>query len=55
MHAVSIFMQIQNYGRSWEFTLHACKFYMIFLFPLHARKKLDDMSHVDLKCLYKVS
>jgi hypothetical protein len=50
-----LFLRIsKNYGRSWEFPLHVRKFWLIFLFPLQARKKLDDLSHVD-KLLYKVA
>jgi hypothetical protein len=30
----------KNYGRSWEFPLHAHKFWMIFSFLLHACKKI---------------
>jgi hypothetical protein len=45
----------KNYGRSWEFQLHVRKFWIIFLFPLHARRKLDDISHAEHKFLYKVS
>ena len=33
----------------------ARNFLMIFSFPLHACKKLDGMSHVEQKFLYKVS
>jgi hypothetical protein len=45
MHAVSIFMQIQKLWQSFEFLLYAHKFYIIFFFPVHALKKLDDPSH----------
>jgi hypothetical protein len=41
----------KNYGESWEFLLHAHKFWIILSFPLHARKKLDDMSHIEHKFL----
>jgi hypothetical protein len=34
----------KNYGKSWVFSLHACKFWIIFSFPVHARKKLDDVT-----------
>jgi hypothetical protein len=30
----------KNYGKSWEFPLHARKFWIIFSFPVHARKKI---------------
>jgi hypothetical protein len=33
----------KNYGRPWEFSVHARKFLMIFSFALHACKKYDDM------------
>jgi hypothetical protein len=52
MHAVSIFMQIQN-GRPCEFPLHAHKTWMIFSFSLHTCKKYDDMIQVEHKFLYK--
>jgi hypothetical protein len=39
----------KNYGKSCEFPLHARKFWIIFSFPVHARKKLDDMSHIEHK------
>jgi hypothetical protein len=45
----------KNYGKSWEFPLHVHKFWIIFLFPVHARKKLDDMSHIEQKFLYNVT
>jgi hypothetical protein len=35
--------------------LHARKFWIIFSFPVHARKKLDDMSHIEHKFLYNVA
>jgi hypothetical protein len=44
----------KNYGRSWEFPLHARKFWMIFSFTQHVHKKMDDMSHAEHKFLYKV-
>jgi hypothetical protein len=47
MHAISIFNRSKNYGKSWEFLLHARKFWIIFFFPVHARKKMDGMSHID--------
>jgi hypothetical protein len=51
-----LFLSIsKNYDRSWEFPLHMRKFWMIFPFPLLARKQLDDMSHAEHKFLYKVS
>jgi hypothetical protein len=42
------------YGKSWEFPLHARKFWIIFSFQVHVRKKLDDMSHIEHKFLYNV-
>jgi hypothetical protein len=45
----------KNYGRSWEFPLHACKFWMVFSFPLHACKKKDDMIHAEHKNSYTKS
>jgi hypothetical protein len=45
----------KNYGKLWEFSLHARKFLIIFSFPVHARKKLDDMSHIEYKFLYNVA
>jgi hypothetical protein len=30
----------KNYGKSWEFLLHAHKFWIIFSFPVHARKTI---------------
>jgi hypothetical protein len=45
----------KNYGKSWEFPLHACKFLIIFVFLVQARKKLDDMSHIEHKFLYNVA
>jgi hypothetical protein len=45
----------KNYDRSLELSLYARKFWMIFSFSLHTRKKLDDMSHVEHKFLYKVT
>jgi hypothetical protein len=33
-------------AKSWELPLHARKFWIIFSFPVYARKKLDDMSHI---------
>jgi hypothetical protein len=35
--------------------LHAHKFWIIFSFPVHARKKLDDMSRIEYKFLYNVA
>jgi hypothetical protein len=35
------------YGKSWEFLMHARKFWIIFFFSLYSRKKLDDMSHAE--------
>jgi hypothetical protein len=45
----------KNYDKSWEFPLHARKFWIIFFFSVHARKKLDDMSHLEHKFLYNVA
>jgi hypothetical protein len=45
----------KNYGKSWEFSLHARKFWIIFSFPVHVRKKLDDMSHIEHKFLYNIA
>jgi hypothetical protein len=45
----------KNYDRLWEFPLYVHKFWMIFLFPLHTCKKMDDMIHADHKFLYKVA
>jgi hypothetical protein len=42
----------KNYGKSYEFSLHARKFWIIFSFSLHTRKKWDDMSHTWHKFLY---
>jgi hypothetical protein len=41
----------KNYGKSWEFPLHARKFWIIFSFPVHARKKLVDINHIEHKFL----
>jgi hypothetical protein len=35
--------------------MHARKFWIIFFFPVHTRKKLDDMSHTEHKFLYNVA
>jgi hypothetical protein len=45
----------KNYDKSWEFPLHVCKFWIIFFFPVHARKKLDDMSQIEHKFLYNIA
>jgi hypothetical protein len=45
----------KNYGKSWEFPLHARKFWIIFSFRVHARKKLDDMNHIEHKFLYNIT
>jgi hypothetical protein len=45
----------KNYGKSWEFLLHARKFWIIFFFPIHVRKKLDDMSHISIVSLVDIS
>jgi hypothetical protein len=55
MHAVPILCGSKNYERSWEFPFHARKFWMAFLFPLHAHKKMDDCEHkVDLSLVVRV-
>jgi hypothetical protein len=38
----------KNYGKSWEFPLHARKFWIIFSFHVHVRKKLDDMNTLSI-------
>jgi hypothetical protein len=55
MHAFLFIYRSKNYDKSWEFPLHAHKFWIIFSFPVHARKKLDDMSYIEYKFLYNVA
>jgi hypothetical protein len=45
----------KKYGKSCEFSLHARKFCIIFSFPLHAHKKMDDMSDTEHKFLYNIT
>jgi hypothetical protein len=45
----------KNYGKLWEFPLHARKIGLYFSFYYTRAKKLDDMSHTKHNFLYNVT
>jgi hypothetical protein len=52
MHAISIFIQIQ---KLWQIVGVSIACAQILDYIFHARKKLDDMSHIEHKFLYNVA